>query len=66
MLLRYRRAAQVQGVAMPLSDKGRKIMSAMQSQYGSERGKRVFYASANKGRIKGVEKQRGRRGSKRR
>ena len=50
---------------MPLSDKGRKIMSAMQSQYGSERGKRVFYASANKGRIKGVErggKRRGRRG----
>jgi hypothetical protein len=52
---------------MPLSDKGRKIMSAMQSQYGSERGKRVFYASANKGRIKGVEKRekRGRRGGKR-
>jgi hypothetical protein len=51
---------------MPLSEKGRKIMSAMAS-HGSERGKRVFYASANKGRIKGVEKRgkRGRRGGKR-
>jgi hypothetical protein len=39
----------------PLTDKGRKIMSAMQDQYGKERGKSVFYASKNKGTIIGVD-----------
>jgi len=41
---------------MPLSKKGKKIMKAMQKQYGSKRGKSVFYASFNKGIIKGVKK----------
>jgi hypothetical protein len=41
---------------MPLTKKGRKIMRAMKSQYGSKRGERVFYASRNAGRIKGVER----------
>ena len=42
---------------MPLTSKGRKIMSAMRKQYGSkEKAERVFYASRNAGRIKGVEK----------
>lgn len=41
----------------PLTPKGEKIMSAMKSQYGSEKGERVFYASANKGTIKGVHKK---------
>jgi hypothetical protein len=40
---------------MPLTKKGKKIMSAMQEEYGKERGQRVFYASANAGKIKGVE-----------
>lgn len=40
---------------MPLSRKGRKIMRAMQREYGAARGERVFYASRNAGRIKGVE-----------
>jgi len=40
---------------MPLTKKGKKIMSAMQKEYGKERGQRVFYASANAGKIKGVE-----------
>jgi len=39
---------------MPLTKKGKKIMRAMQKQYGKEKGKRVFYASANKGVIRGV------------
>lgn len=30
-------------------------MSAMKSQYDDKKGQRVFYASANKGTIKGVE-----------
>lgn len=40
---------------MPLTAKGKKIMSSMKSEYGSDKGKKVFYASLNKGRIKGVE-----------
>ncbi len=41
---------------MPLTAKGRKIMDEMMAEYGSEKGKSVFYASANKGTIKGVHK----------
>ena len=41
---------------MPLSKKGRKIKKEMIKQYGKKKGERVFYASANKGTIKGVEK----------
>lgn len=40
---------------MPLTKKGKKIMGAMQDEYGEKKGKEVFYASANKGKIKGVE-----------
>lgn len=39
---------------MPLTKKGKKVMKAMKKQYGAKKGKQVFYASANKGRIKGV------------
>ena len=42
---------------MPLTKKGSKIMSAMKKEYGKKRGEQVFYASKNKGRIKGVEKK---------
>lgn len=40
---------------MPLTAKGKKIMRAMKEEYGAEKGERVFYASKNKGSIKGVE-----------
>jgi hypothetical protein len=40
---------------MPITKKGKKIKKAMEKQYGKEKGKQVFYASANKGTIKGVE-----------
>jgi len=40
---------------MPLSSKGRKIRRSMRKQYGPEKAERVFYASINKGTIKGVE-----------
>jgi hypothetical protein len=43
---------------MPLTKKGSKIMSAMKSEYGAEKGKKVFYASRNKGTIHGVDKRR--------
>jgi len=41
---------------MPLTKKGKKIMKAMKKEYGSKQGEKVFYASKNKGKIKGVEK----------
>ena len=42
---------------MPLNEKGKKIMKSMCKQYGKKRGEQVFYASKNKGTIKGVEKR---------
>ena len=39
---------------MPLTKKGKKIMAAMVAEYGAKRGKEVFYASQNKGVIKGT------------
>jgi hypothetical protein len=41
---------------MPLTEKGKKIMKSMKKQYGKKKGETVFYASRNKGVIKGVEK----------
>lgn len=41
---------------MPLTKKGSKIMKAMKKEYGAKKGKQVFYASANKKKIKGVHK----------
>lgn len=41
---------------MPMTKKGNEIYSAMMKEYGPEKGKQVFYASANKGTIKGVHK----------
>lgn len=42
---------------MPLTPKGKKIKSAMQKQYGKDKGERVFYASQNKGTVKGTHKK---------
>ena len=41
---------------MPLTKKGKKIMKSMKKQYGRKRGEQVFYATKNKGKIKGVKK----------
>jgi len=41
---------------MPLTPKGQKIMSNMQSHYGSGKGEQVFYASRNAGKITGVDR----------
>lgn len=46
---------------MPLTKKGRKVMAAMRRTYGKVKAKRVFYASRNKGRIKGVDRRRRRK-----
>jgi hypothetical protein len=40
---------------MPLTKKGKKIKKAMTKTYGKKKGKKVFYASRNKGKIKGVD-----------
>lgn len=42
---------------MPLTPKGKKIRGAMRKEYGAKKGDRVFYASQNKGRIKGVARK---------
>lgn len=39
-----------------LTHKGKVIAKAMEKEYGDEKGEKVFYASKNKGTIKGVEK----------
>ena len=41
---------------MPLNKKGKKIKVAMEKEYGKKKGDSVFYASENKGKIKGVTK----------
>lgn len=46
----------VQENTMPLTAKGKKILKSMKSEYGSEKGKDVFYAAQNKGTIKGTHK----------
>jgi len=43
---------------VPLTDKGEKIKTAMTKQYGKKKGKKIFYASANKGTITGIDKKR--------
>lgn len=40
---------------MPLTKKGTKVMKSMKKTYGTEKGKKVFYASRNKGKITGVD-----------
>jgi hypothetical protein len=41
---------------MPLTPRGKKIMKSMKEQYGKKKGEQVFYATKNKGKLKGVEK----------
>ena len=40
---------------MPLTAKGKKIKAAMVKKHGKEKGERIFFASARKGTITGVE-----------
>jgi hypothetical protein len=43
---------------MPLTKKGKAIMKNMVAEYGPKKAKEVLYASANKGRIKGIDYRR--------
>ena len=51
---------------MPLTKKGKKIKRAMVEQYGSDKGEQVFYASQNKGTIKGTHRRTRKKRSRRR
>tara|TARA_R110000744_G_scaffold241816_1_gene359050 strand:+ start:1205 stop:1363 length:159 start_codon:yes stop_codon:yes gene_type:complete len=42
---------------MPLTKKGKKIKNQMTETYGKKNGLNVFYASINKGKVKGAEKK---------
>jgi hypothetical protein len=50
---------------MPLTSKGKNIQRRMKEQYGEKKGEQVFYASKNKGTIKGVDRPKGHGGMKR-
>ena len=41
-----------------MTKKGKTIKKAMQKTYGKKDGKKVFYASQNKGTIKGTHRKR--------
>ena len=47
---------------MPLTKKGQKIKRAMRKTYGKKKGAHVFYASQNKGTIKGTHRGKNRKG----
>ena len=42
---------------MPLSTKGNKILKNMKKQYGTKKGKSVFYAMEHSGKLKSVKKK---------
>lgn len=42
---------------MPLTKKGKKIKKAMERTYGKKKGERVFYATENKRKLKGLIKK---------
>ena len=43
---------------MPLTGKGKRILRKMRKTYGKKKGTSVFYASQNKGAIKGTHRKR--------
>jgi hypothetical protein len=40
---------------MPLTTKGKTILTSMKDEYGKKKGENVFYASINAGKVKGAE-----------
>jgi hypothetical protein len=40
---------------MPLTKSGKKVLASMFKTYGKKKGESVFYASINKGKLKGME-----------
>jgi hypothetical protein len=46
---------------MPLTKKGEKVKAAIKKQYGAKKGEQVFYATENKGKVKGLTKKTGKK-----
>lgn len=46
---------------MPLTSKGKTAKKAMQKTYGKKKGEQVFYATENKGKIRGLAAKRKRK-----
>jgi len=42
---------------MPLTEKGKKIRGKMRKNYGRKKGDSVFYASQNKGTVRGTHRK---------
>lgn len=40
----------------PLTEKGKKVMANLKSEYGSKKGEQVFYAMKNKGKLTKVDR----------
>jgi len=47
---------------MPLSAKGKKILSRMEKTYGKVKAKEVFYAMIKEGKLSGVETKKKKKG----
>lgn len=45
----------LENINMPLTPKGNKVIKAMRKEYGNKKGKSVFYATKNAGKLKGVD-----------
>lgn len=42
---------------MPLTKKGKKVKKSFEKEYGKEKGEKVFYATENKRKMKGLVKK---------
>lgn len=42
---------------MPLTEKGKKVKKAIEKTYGKKKGEQVFYATENKGKVKGLRRR---------
>lgn len=49
---------------MPLTKKGVKVKKAMKKTYGKKKGEEVFFASQQKGTIKGTHRKKVKKGKK--
>jgi hypothetical protein len=43
---------------MPLTGDDKRVQDSFKREYGKERGKRIFYASINSGRVKNIPEAR--------
>jgi hypothetical protein len=46
---------------MPLTKKGKKVKAEFKKEYGSKEGEKIFYATENKKKMKGLVKKIGKK-----